>query len=140
MMHHEFEELAGYEVSYDDYTNIIEPMYNATNLSKREFVKTLDRKRFELKREPKYTPIKMCVRNRCHEMKTPNGCWYYIEYVNLKEADIRTGKIVVEELPESEIEKLVSEGKNLNYDTSYDVDYTKCIDSKRKPIELKWPF
>ena len=49
MMWSEFEKIAGYEVSYDDYTNIIEPMYNAVELSKQEFVKTLNRKQFDLK-------------------------------------------------------------------------------------------
>lgn len=49
MMHNEFEALAGYEVSFEDYTNIIEPMYMATNLSKEEFVKCIDKKRFALK-------------------------------------------------------------------------------------------
>lgn len=48
MMHKEFEELAGYEVSYETYTNIIEPMYMATNVSKQEFVKMLDKKAFAL--------------------------------------------------------------------------------------------
>ena len=48
MMHKEFEQIAGYEVSYEDYTNIIEPMYMAVNLSKQEFVKLLDRKQFDL--------------------------------------------------------------------------------------------
>lgn len=48
MMHKEFEEIAGYEVSYEDYTNIIEPMYMAVNLSKQQFVKLLDRKQFDL--------------------------------------------------------------------------------------------
>ena len=47
MMYKEFEEIAGYEVSYEDYTNIIEPMYMATNLSKQQFVKLLDRKQFD---------------------------------------------------------------------------------------------
>lgn len=49
MMWKEFEELAGYEVSFKDYSEIIEPMYMATNLSKSEFVKVIDRKRFALK-------------------------------------------------------------------------------------------
>lgn len=49
MMQHEFEKLAGYEVSHDDYHKIIEPMYMATDLSKHEFVKCLDKKRFALK-------------------------------------------------------------------------------------------
>jgi len=48
MMKHEFEELAGYEVSWSDYQNIIEPMYMATNLTKQEFVKVIDKKRFAL--------------------------------------------------------------------------------------------
>ena len=49
MMKHEFEALAGYEVSFADYNNIIEPMYMATNLDKAEFVKCIDKKRFALK-------------------------------------------------------------------------------------------
>ena len=49
MMWEEFEKIAGYEVSYEDYKNVIEPMYMATNMSKQEFVKCLDRKRFALK-------------------------------------------------------------------------------------------
>ena len=49
MMHQEFEELAGYEVSAKDYYDISEPMYMATNLSKQEFVKVIDKKRFALR-------------------------------------------------------------------------------------------
>ena len=48
MMHHEFEQLAGYEVTFEDYANIIEPMYMATNLTKQEFIKCLDYKRFSI--------------------------------------------------------------------------------------------
>lgn len=48
MMYYEFIELAGYEVSYEDYTQIIEPMYNATTLTKQEFIETLNKKRFAL--------------------------------------------------------------------------------------------
>lgn len=49
MMKHEFETLAGYEVSAEDYNKIIEPMYMATDLAKEEFVKVIDKKRFALK-------------------------------------------------------------------------------------------
>ena len=49
MMQQEFEKLAGYEVSTSDYHDIIEPMYMAVNLSKQEFVKVVDKKRFALK-------------------------------------------------------------------------------------------
>lgn len=48
MMWKEFETLAGYEVSYEDYTNIIEPMYMSTELSKQDFIKCINRKRFEI--------------------------------------------------------------------------------------------
>lgn len=48
MMKHEFEALAGYEVSNEDYNNIIEPMYMAVNMTKAEFVKVIDKKRFAL--------------------------------------------------------------------------------------------
>ena len=49
MMKHEFEALAGYEVSVSDYDNIIEPMYMATDLNKAEFVKVICKERFALK-------------------------------------------------------------------------------------------
>lgn len=48
MMKHEFEALAGYEVTTEDYNKIIEPMYMATDLTKEEFVKVIDKKRFAL--------------------------------------------------------------------------------------------
>lgn len=48
MMHEEFERIAGYEVEYRTYKEIIEPMYMATELSKKEFVKLLDKKAFAL--------------------------------------------------------------------------------------------
>lgn len=49
MLKEEFEKLYGHEVSDDDYRQIIEPMYMATNLDKLEFVKCIDKKRFALK-------------------------------------------------------------------------------------------
>ncbi len=49
MMKHEFEAIAGYEVSVSDYDNIIEPMYMATDLNKAEFVKVISKERFALK-------------------------------------------------------------------------------------------
>ena len=75
MMKHEFEALAGYEVSIEDYNNIIEPMYMATDLSKEEFVKTISKKRFALK------PLKCIVK----EMKKLAGeiketCTHYTDY------------------------------------------------------------
>lgn len=50
MMWQEFENLAGYEVTYETYTNIIEPMYMALpeSVSKSDFIKMLDKKAFAL--------------------------------------------------------------------------------------------
>ena len=53
MMKYEFEAIAGYEVTDEMYTNVIEPMYMATNMDKSEFVKTLNKKYFV-----KYVPNK----------------------------------------------------------------------------------
>ena len=51
MMREEFEQIAGYEVTWQDYTEIIEPMYMALpeGISKQDFVKMIDKKRFALK-------------------------------------------------------------------------------------------
>ena len=56
-MKEEFETIAGYKVTGYDYRKIIEPMYMATSLSKEEFVKTINRKVFEL------TPEKQDIEN-----------------------------------------------------------------------------
>lgn len=54
MMWKEFEQIAGYRVSHDDYCDFIEPMYMAVGdiVTKQEFVKMIDRHRFALP-EPK---------------------------------------------------------------------------------------
>ena len=48
MMHEEFERIAGYRVSYETYTDIIEPMYMAVNVDKETFCKMLNKKAFAL--------------------------------------------------------------------------------------------
>lgn len=50
MMWKEFEELAGYEVTYKTYTEVIEPMYMALpeSFSKMDFIKMLNKKEFAL--------------------------------------------------------------------------------------------
>ena len=77
MMKHEFEALAGYEVSSEDYNNIIEPMYMALpDVTKQEFVKMLDRKRFALPTKKQIVNqmkklakvcAEMCEHRSCHE-------------------------------------------------------------------------
>ena len=140
MMKHEFEALAGYEVTTETYDNIIEPMYMATNLSKRDFVKTLNRKALEHKPVRKPNVKKMLVRDRAGFRKTPNGCWYHIEYVDMVDVDIRTGKAVIAELSEEGLNDIYQSGHSLDLGYDYDFDYTECIDTKKKPIELSWAF
>ena len=82
MMKYEFEALAGYEVSNEDYNNIIEPMYMATELSKQDFVKCIDKKRFAL-------PTKKQIINQMkkiaqHLMET---CEHYTDYKAKDELD-----------------------------------------------------
>lgn len=89
MMKQEFERLAGYEVSAEDYNNIIEPMYMATDLSKQEFVKTINRKAFEVKHDDK----KIIVGVKA----MPNGTWMNYE-AEIVDVDIKTGKIKVRRL------------------------------------------
>lgn len=141
-MHSEFIEMSGLNVSFKDYTEIVEPMYMAVeNMSKQDFIKFIAPSVKALVKEyPRKKMIKkMLVRDRSGCTKTPNGCWYHIEYVELVDVNIRTGKYVVAPLEEKDFEMLVKEGRDLNNSTDYDFDYTECIDKKtRKPVELQW--
>lgn len=141
MMKHEFEEIAKIRVTAEDYDNIIEPMYMATNLSKADFVKTLNLKFFanRVPKAPKNIK-KMAVRSRDGSRRTPNGCWNYIEYVELVRVDIATGKYIVKPLEEEELKKIYKSGHSLDLAYDFDMDYTQCVDTKKKPIELHWPY
>lgn len=140
MMKHEFEALAGYQVTTETYDNIIEPMYMATNLSKQDFIKVLNRKALEYKPVRKPNVKKMLVRDRAGFRKTPNGCWYHIEYVDMVDVVISTGKIVVAPLSEEQLNEIYMSGHSLDCSIDYDFDYTDCVDTKKKPVELSWPF
>ena len=75
MMKHEFEALAGYEVSQRDYDNIIEPMYMSTKLNKEDFVKTINKKRFALR------PIKSIIKEmRKIAEGLKESCTHYTDY------------------------------------------------------------
>ena len=138
MMWKEFEELAGYAVSFETYNNVIEPMYMATELSKQDFVKIINRKAVELKTERKPIYKKMKVRDMMGCDMTPNGCYYHIEWVDLVDVDIKTGKFVVRPLTDEEFRKLQKDGVMLDASSSYDFDYTRCIDkASKKPVELR---
>lgn len=59
MMWKEFEEIAGYEVSFETYDKVIEPMYMALpdNITKQQFVKMLDKKAFALPTAQSYMRV-----------------------------------------------------------------------------------
>lgn len=138
MMQREFEALAGITVTAADYDNIIEPMYMATGLGKREFIKTLNLKFFKDRVTKAKNIKKMLVRDRSGYSKTPNGCYYHIQYIELVDVDIATGKFIIKALEESDYEILTKEGYDLNYSYDFDMDYFQCVDTKKKPIKLFW--
>lgn len=78
----------------------------------------------------------MLVRDRSGFTKTPNGYYYHIEYVELVDVDIRTGKFIVRPLEDRDFQNLREKGHDLNLGYDYDFDYTQCIDTKKKPITL----
>lgn len=80
MMKHEFEALAGYEVTFEDYNNIIEPMYMATNLSKQEFVNVIDRKRFDFRAREKAEKKEMIKAMKEIAKERAQNCEHFCDY------------------------------------------------------------
>lgn len=136
MMKQEFEQLAKIKVTDETYTKVIEPMYSATDLSKQDFIKLLNLKAFAVQETKEKNIKKMLVRDRSGYTKTPNGCYYHIEYVELVDVDIRTGKFIVKPLEDRDFQELREKGHDLNLGYDYDFDYTQCLDTKKKPVTL----
>lgn len=82
MMWREFEELAGYEVTYEDYSKIIEPMYMAIpeSISKQEFVKMIDRKRFDYKAKEKAEKKSMVKAMKEIAEERAKNCEHFSDY------------------------------------------------------------
>lgn len=136
MMKHEFEAFAKREVTAEQF-EAIEKLYMSSTLNQRDFVKSIRPMLKTIPEPEKEKNIKkMCIRDRSGFMKTPNGCWYHIEYVELVDVDIKTGKFIVKALEDKDFEKLSSEGKDLNHSWGFDFDYSQCIDTQHKEIEL----
>lgn len=138
MMKSEFENLAGRAVTDEQY-RAIEILYMSSNLEKAEFVKSMRPMLKNIPQPEKKKDIKrMVVRDHSGFRKTPNGCYYHIEYVELVDIDIKTGKYIIKPLEEKDFEQLAKDGHNLDLDTWFDFGYEDCIDEKKKPIELKY--
>ena len=140
MMYDEFVNISGLNVTYKDYENIVEPMYMSTDMSKQEFIKFISPSvKALVKSYPKVKTIrKMLVRDKSGFKTTPNNCWYHINYVELVNIDIKTGKYIVAPLEDADYEELSSHGKDVDKSKDYDFDYTDCLDSKTKEAIKLW--
>ena len=103
MMKHEFETLAGYEVSEQDYHDIIEPMYMATSLSKEDFVKCIDKKRFALE-----TFAQIRHRMREYAQNLYDTCTHYTNYKTQEKLTETIGKYVARKYPYMDVSWQVS--------------------------------
>lgn len=122
MMKSEFENLAGREVTNEQY-RAIETLYMSSNLEKAEFVKSIRTMLKSIPQPERKKDIKrMVVRDRSGYRKTPNGCYYHIEYVELVDIDIKTGKYIIKPLEEKDFEQLNHSDKSsselMNFATS----------------------
>lgn len=82
MTKQEFTQIAGYEVSDNDYYDIIQPMYMATDLTKKDFVQTLNKKRFALR---PLTTIRREMRKCADKLRTT--CTHYTDYATETQLD-----------------------------------------------------
>ena len=100
----------------------------------------MNRKALEYKPVRKPNIKKMLIRDNAGFCKTPNGCYYHIEYVDMVDVQISTGKFVVAPLAEEVLNDIYMSGHSLDLAYDYDFDYKDCIDTKKKPIELHRVF
>lgn len=112
MMYSEFVELSGQEISFKQYSEIVEPMYMAVeNMSKQDFVKFITPSCKALVKAAKLEARKnqptVFVGNG---EKTPNGCYYLGNYYKLvcKDVSISTGKTTytIRPLDDAEMKEL----------------------------------
>lgn len=117
MMKSEFESLADRNVTDEQY-KAIETLYMSSNLEKAEFVKSIRTMLKSIPQPEKKKDIKrMAVRDRSGYRKTPNGCYYHIEYVELVDIDIKTGKYIIKPLEDKDFEQLAKDGHDLDLNT-----------------------
>lgn len=108
-MHAEFERLAGYKVDLETYNCVIEPMYMATNLTKEDFIKCLNRKAFEVEE-----PIDPRV-NEWKEQRAQKRALLKEKEAYLKSLKEIGGFTFLLNCTKYEIKKLKAEIKELNF-------------------------
>ena len=101
MMKHEFEAIAKREVTDEQYT-AIEALYMASDLNKYDFVKSIKGLLKSIPEPDKEKTILTisCTDNSGYEY-TPNGCYIHIIKAELVDIDIKKGKYLLREIPNS---------------------------------------
>lgn len=112
MMYEEFEKITGLEISYRDYSEVIEPMYGAVQMDKYRFCEMIKptaklmAKQYAEERKAQEMRSQRLVFVNQHDL-TPNGCYHIGYYAKVVGADIRTGKIKVRNLTAEEFDEQV---------------------------------
>lgn len=135
MMKAEFENLADRTVTEEQY-RAFEILYMSSNLKKAEFVNSIKPLLKSIPQQEKVKDIKrMAVRDHSGFRKTPNGCYYHIEYVELVDVDVKTGKYIIKHLSAQDVDQLLQDGCSLNLSTGFDFDYEDCVDEKKNRLK-----
>ncbi|MCC8045644.1 MAG: hypothetical protein LIP12_09125 [Clostridiales bacterium] len=99
MMYSEFLELSKQDITYQQYTEVIEPMYNAVEqMTKRDFINFMLPSIKALAKQNAATKVAAQPTVFISDgAKTPNGCYYLGKYGKLvdKDVSISTGKTTV---------------------------------------------
>lgn len=156
MMYSEFLELSKQDITYQQYTEVIEPMYNAVEqMTKQDFInfmlpsiKALAKQNAKEKDAARIANQKTVFITTGR--KTPNGCYYLGVYAKLVATDInvKTGKktVKVRELTDGEERELAKHWNNY-CNSSYDymtstmsitVGETQSLVDCLDNAELKW--
>lgn len=134
MMKEEFEKLVGRTFTSEQYY-IINDMYMTSSLDKETFARRIKPVVLTFPEVERIKTIrKVNIPNDYGYTKTPNGCYYFIKYVELIDVDIASGKYVVKDLSEADIKKLKHSGVDVYYSSSYDFSYENCILPDKTPL------
>lgn len=126
MMHSEFCEISGQQVSYKAYSEKFEPMYVASDMDKRDFIKFMMpvikevAKQEKMQREAEERKRQKLV-FVSDGSKTPNDCYYYGGFYKLTGCDTHSGKVFVRELTDEEYDEEVRPYYSGYCSSSYDI-------------------
>lgn len=126
MMHSEFCQISGQQVSYKVYKEMFEPMYNALDIDKREFINFMMPTIKEVAKKERMAREDEELNNQklvfvSDGSRTPNGCYYYGSFFKLVGCDIKTGKALVRELTDEEYMKEVYPYYSADIHGTYDI-------------------